>query len=151
MKNRATKLLEAKDLLLYKRMLVVLGDYTMNVPMTGVGRLFDIAVEKGAQVLSKDKNALEILKYIFMSPDSSATMVHKMLNIRFSDLPAEFRPMTKQKQRHVVASWSRDDMISDRVKDLVDWAGTGKQGMWTDIDGNKVEIIDMNAKEEETK
>jgi hypothetical protein len=150
MKNRATKLLEAKDLLLYKRMLVVLGDYSTNVPMTGVDRLFDTAVEKGAQILPKDKNALEILKCVFSS-DSSAAAVHKMLNIRFSDLPVEVRPMAKQKQRHVVASWSRDDVISDRVKDLVDWAGTGKQGMWTDIDGNKVEIIDMNAKEEETK
>jgi len=147
MKNKATKILEAKDLQLYKTMFRTLGDYIVNVPMTGIDRLFNTIVEKGAQVMPKDKNAIDILWWV-LSCDSPAA-VHKMLNTRFSDLPVGIRPMAKQKQRHIVASWSRDDVISDRVKDLVDWAATGKNGTWTDIDGKKVEIIDMNAREEE--
>jgi len=148
MKSRAKRILEAKDLQLYRRIVRILGDYSTNVPMTGVDKLFDTITEKGAQVLPKDKHALGILKFVF-NCDSSAAAVHKMLNIRFSDLPVEVRPMTKQERKNIVASWSRDGVVSDRVKDLVDWAASGKQGSWTDIDGKKVELVDTGAGDEE--
>lgn len=150
MKNRANRILEAKDLQLFRKILSVLGDYSTNVPMTGIDHLFDTAVEKGMAVMPKDKHALAILRYVFTG-DNSAAAVHKMLNIRFSDLPDGLKPMAKQDRRRIVASWSRDSHISDRVRDLVDWDATGKQGQWTDINGDKVEVADTVDDEEENK
>ena len=147
MRSRAQRILESRDLRLFRRMLRVLSDYSTNVPATGVDRLFDIATEKGTGILPKDKHAIAILKYVF-SIEPSAAAVHKMLNLRFSDLPAEVKPMAKHERRQIVASWSMDGSVSDRVKDLVDWDATSKQGMWTDIDGKKVEVADTADEEE---
>lgn len=147
MKSKSKRILEAKDLALYKTMLRVLGDYCTNVPFTGVDKLFNMMIEKGAQVMPKDEHALDILRFV-LRMKSPAVIVHQLLNLRFSDLPVEVRPITKKGRRHEVASWTRDEIISDRVKDLVDWSGSGKQGAWTDIDGNKVELVDANDEEE---
>lgn len=150
MKKRASRLLESKDLQLFRKLLRVLGDYSTSVPMTGVDRLFDIATEIGIKILPKDKHALAILKYV-LSCGSTASSVQALLNHRFSGLPAEVKPMAKDGRRNIIASWSRDGSVSDRVKDLIDWGQTGKQGVWSNIDGEKVELIDTVDEDEETK
>jgi len=141
------KIFEAKDLQLYKRLLQVLGDYSINVPCTGVDRIFDLATEHGAKIMPKDKIAICILDYV-LSRESTPLIIQQLLNMRFSDLPIEppsCRPIIKPERRHEIAFWTRGNLISDRVKDLIDWEGTGKQGLWTDISGKKHEVIDTNT------
>jgi len=134
------KIREGKDVNLYQRLLKILGDYSASVPATGVDNLFDVVAAQGKKILPKDKKALEILDYI-LSGGSTARVVHKLLNLRFSDLPIECRPITKNGRKHLVAHFGRDGKISDRVKDVVDWENTGKAGRWVDIDGEKVSLI----------
>jgi hypothetical protein len=139
-------LLESKDLNLYKRLLRILGMYCKSVPCTGVDKLFDQAVEQGKQVLPKDKAALAILDYILCEKDVSNT-VQTLLNLHFSCLPVEIRPISKKGRRHEVAFWSQGDQKSDRVKDLLDLEGSGKAGKWVDINGAVVQLIDMSSDE----
>ena len=140
MKEILKKIQEATDVSLYQRLLKVLGDYSTAVPCTGVDTLFDTVAEHGKKVLPKDKKALEILDYI-LSGGSTARVVHKLLNLRFSDLPVECRPIMKDGRKHLVTHWSRDKKISDRVKDIIDFDLSGKSGHWTDIDGEKTDLI----------
>jgi len=146
MDNLLKKIREAKDVNLYQRLLKVLGDYSASVPATGVDNLFDVAAAQGKKILPKDKKALEILDCI-LSSGSVARVVHKLLNLRFSDLPVECKPIMKDGRKHLVTHWSRDGKISDRIKDLVDWENTGKAGGWTDIDGEKVDLIPIQKEE----
>lgn len=146
MKNVLKKIQEAKDVHLYQQLLKVLGDYTASVPATGVDNLFTVAASQGKKILPKDKKALEVLDYI-LSGGSTARIVHKLLNLRFSDLPVECRPITKNGRKHLVAHFGRDGKISDRVKDVVDWENTGKAGRWVDIDGEKVDLIPIHVEE----
>lgn len=148
MNNILKKIQEAKDVNIYQKLLGVLGDYTSNIPCTGIDKLFDVASEQGKKILPKDKKALEILDYI-LSCESTARVVHKLLNLRFSDLPTEYKPMMKDGRKHRVANWSRGAEISDRIKSLVDWDNTGAVGRWTDIDGEKVDLIDISDKSKE--
>jgi len=129
-------------------MLAMLGEYDTNVPMTGVGNLFNTLAKKNTAILPKDRHAQAILRHVF-SGDNSAASIHKMLNIRFSDLPDGFKPMAEKDEKRIVASWSRDGHVSDRVRDLVDWDATGKQGNWTDIKGDKVEVADTVEENDE--
>lgn len=140
------KIQEAKEVKLYQRLLKILGDYSVSVPATGVDNLFDVAAAQGKKILPKDKKALEILGYILLG-GSTARVVHKLLNLRFSDLPVEYKPIMKDGRKHHVTHWTRDGKISDRIKDLVDWDNTGKVGSWTDIDGEKVDLIPIHAEE----
>lgn len=146
MKDTLKKIQEAKDVNLYQKLLRNLGDYSVSVPCTGVDNLFDVASEHGKKILPKDKKALEILDYI-LSGGSPARVIHKLLNLRFSDLPIECKPIMKDGRKHHVTHWSRDKKISDRVKDLIDFDLTGKVGNWTDIDGKKVELIPIKKEE----
>ena len=134
---------EAKDVRVYKKLLQALGDYCTRFPATGIDKLFDVMVDRGMKVLPKDKLAINILKYILKS-NSSGAVVNKLLNMRFSNLPAEYRPMIMSGRRREVAFWTRDSQTSDRIKDLVDFAGTGKAGKWTNMDGEAVKLIDMS-------
>jgi len=145
MDNILKKIREARDVNTYQRLLKILGDYSASVPATGIDNLFDVASGQGKKILPKDKKALEILDYI-LSSGSTARVVHKLLNLRFSDLPVECRPIMKDGRKHHVAHWSRDKKISDRVKDLADWDNTGKAGRWTDIDGESASLIDLSSK-----
>jgi len=140
------KILEARDTTLYKKLVSALGEYTTNVPATGINNLFDFAVKHGAKILPKDKRALDILDYI-LSCDSTARIIHKLLNLRFSDLPTELRPISKVGRKHQVAHWARGASISDRVKDLIDWEGSGTAGKWADVDGEAVTLIDISKEE----
>lgn len=144
--SRKMNIMEAKDLIIYKKLLKVLGEYTDKFPGTGVGRMFDQALESGKKILPKDTLAIEILHYIFKT-NSVASAVHKILNIRFSNLPIEYRPLVKNGRRKEVAHWSREALVSDKVKDLIDWKGTGKKGYWSDVDGNKVKLHDLSQEE----
>lgn len=140
------KIQEAKDVSLYQKLLKTLGDYSASVPCTGVDNLFDTAAAQGKKILPKDKKALEILDYI-LSSGSVARIVHKILNLRFSDLPIECRPITKNGRKHHVAHFGRDGKISDRVKDIIDWENTGKTGRWVDIDGEKADLLPLKKEE----
>jgi hypothetical protein len=140
------KLNEAKNLNLFKRLLRILGEYCKSVPATGTDRLFDIAVEKGLKILPKDKTALAILDEV-LKEDSVPESVQELLNMRFANLPIKCRPLVKKGQKHEVASWARDTLISDKVKDLINWDGTGAAGKWSDLEGKKVELIDMSKEE----
>jgi hypothetical protein len=147
---RASKLItEAKDVKLYTRLVQVLGDYDTKVPCTGISGLFNAAVESGTKILPKDKTAIAILNHV-LNCGSTPSIIQKLLNCRFADLPAEVRPMIKKGRKHEVPVWSRDGQLSDRIKDLIDWAVTGKAGEWADVDGNKQEVID-SVKTDESK
>ncbi len=140
MKSMCKKIQESKDVNIYKRLLTIFGEYSSAFPCTDVSNLFDVLVEEGKKILPKDKRALKILEYLlfcYSAPD----VIQKILNIRFADLPVEIKPITKKDDKHEVASWERNGVISDRVKDLVSWKGEG-QGKWSDIDGEKVTLID---------
>lgn len=146
--NMLEKIREARDVNIYQKLLKTLGDYSNRVPATGVDELFDVAAKQGKKILPKDKKALEILDYI-LSSGSTARIIHKLLNLRFSDLPVECKPLMKDGRKHRVAHWTRDTKITDRVKDLVDWENTGKVGAWTNIDGDKSALIQISQKEKE--
>lgn len=146
MDNILRKIRESRDVNLYQKLLKVLGAYSAAVPATGVDNFFDVVAEHGKKVLPKDKKALEILGYV-LSCGTAARVVHKLLNWRFSDLPVEYRPMMKNGRKHLVASWSRDTKISDRIKDLVDFDLFGSTGRWTDIEGDKVSLIPLKKEE----
>ncbi|MBE3101961.1 MAG: hypothetical protein IMZ47_06790, partial [Firmicutes bacterium] len=118
-----------------------------DIPATGIDNLFDAAAKGGTKVLPKDKKALEILCHILES-GVAARIVHKLLNLRFSDLPVEFRPMMKNGRKTQVAHWARGSNISDRIKDLINFDGSEKPGRWSDIDGEKVALINIISKSE---
>ena len=137
---------EAKDVSVYKKLLKVLGGYTSTFPATGVTGLFDTAIEQGKKILPSDKQALDILCYV-LSDESEPAAVQKLLNLRFSDIPIEHRPISKKSNKHEVASWERNGVTSDRVKALIDFEVTGKKGKWSDIDGESVTLIDISKEE----
>jgi len=143
---KARRIVEAKDLMLYKKMLRVFGDYTADVPFSGASQLFDNLVENGAKVLPSDATALGILNHV-LNTGSNAASIHKLLNIRFSDLPGNVRPMIRPGRKLIVANWSDGNQVSDRVKDLVNWNGKGKSGFWSDINGEKSEVVDLTIVE----
>jgi len=138
------KLLESKNLELYKRLVRILGNYSKSVPATGIDRVFDQVVAQGIRVLPKDKFALAILDHILCEKDVPNT-IQTLLNMRFSDLPIEVRPLSKKGRRHEVAFWSRKDKKFDMVKELLDFEGVGKSGKWTDPNGESVQLIDLSA------
>lgn len=142
------ELLEAKDLILYKKLLRILGEYCKSVPCTGVDRLFDQVIEQGKRVLPKDKMALKILDCVLCEKDVPNT-VQTLLNAHFSDLPVKIRPMSKKGLRHEVAFWSRGDQKFDRVKELLDFTGSERSGKWTDANGEAVQLLDLNSEKKE--
>lgn len=133
---------EAVDVNTYKALLASFGDYTKSFPCTGVDNLFNALIDCGKKILPNDKHALAILTHI-LGEDNSSTVVQKILNVRFADLPAGVKPITKCGNKHVVAHWERGGVISDRVKDLIDFDSTNKSGKWSDIDGVKVTILEQ--------
>jgi hypothetical protein len=142
-------LLEAKDLSCYKKLLNVFGSYTDAFPATGVDRLLNKAIENGMRIMPKDKRAVEILNYILSMSKSAPARVQELLNVRFSDLPINFKPIFKVGNRREVAFWNADDRLSDKVVSLLDFEGAGKGGFWASVDRKKVDLVDgFNDKEE---
>jgi len=130
----------------YRKLLYLLGDYSCSFPGTGVGKLFKQATENGKKILPTDKLALKIL-WSILSMDTPAAAVSKLLNMRFSNLPTEMQPLVKKGRAKEVAFWSRGSSVSDKLKDLIDFSGEGKKGNWTDVDGNKAELLDITVEE----
>lgn len=142
-----SRIFEAKNLEIFKRLLRILAEYSKTVPATGVGRLLDTAIESGMKILPKDKIALEILDTV-LDEQTIPESIQKLLNMRFSDCPAACRPLVKKGRRHEVAWWTRGKLISDRVKDLIAWEGESGSGSWTDLDGKKVTLVDLSVSKE---
>jgi hypothetical protein len=130
----------------YRKLLHILGDYSCSFPGTGVGKLFKQATEQGKKILPSDKLALKIL-WTILSKETSGSAVHKLLNMRFSNLPPELQPIVKKGRAKEVAFWSRGASVTDRIKDLIDFEGDGKKGTWSDMDGNKVTLLDITVEE----
>jgi hypothetical protein len=140
---------EAVDVRLYKRLLRILADYSENMPATECDKLLEVALEKGKSILPKDKMALAILRYVLDDKKTVPYIVQKLLNERFSSLPASIRPMYQDERKRYVAFWTRGVDISDKVKSLIDFEGKGNAGHWSDLDGNKVSVGDMSLENKE--
>lgn len=138
------KLVEAKNLDIYKRLLRIIAEYVKNNPATGMDRLFDMACAGGIKIMPTDKLALEILDCV-LNENSVSNSIQQLLNMRFSN--CKIRPLTKEGRKHSVASWTRNDFTSDRIKDLINWEAKGSAGFWSDINGEKVTLVDMSKEE----
>jgi hypothetical protein len=138
---------EAQDVDMYKRLLRILGEYEKSTPATSVYRLFKLAAENGKKILPKDKLALKILDDVLCEEHVGRT-VQQLLNLRFSNVSMQYRPVTKSGKKYEVAFWTRGDFTSDRIQHLIDWEGTGKVGKWTDMNKESVQLIDMVKKED---
>ena len=136
------KIFEAKNLNVFKKLLRILAEYTKNVPDTGTGRLFDLAVKNGMKILPKDKTALAILDHV-LDEDAIPESMQKLLNMRFDNLPVDCRPINKSGEKHETAVWTMNDFISDRVNDLINCENVGGTGNWCNKEGEKVSLIDM--------
>jgi len=136
------KIFEAKDLIVYKKLITILGEFVTKFPASGVDQLFNTAIEQGKKILPKDKKALDILNFV-LNTDSIPSSVQKLLNMRFDDLPVEYKPMAKKGRKLETACWIRNAVVSDKIKDLIDFQVTGKSGAWSDNEGNKVSIVDI--------
>ena len=143
--NFYKRICENQSIEIYKKLLAILGEYSLKAPASGIEKLLDAAIEQGKKILPSDKNALNIIDYVLF--DSTPSAIQRLLNLRFSDLPIRVRPMTKVGKRHEVVWFTKGTLISDKVKDLIDFEGVGKKGQWTDLDGNKVQLLDLTKKE----
>jgi len=140
-------LIEAKNLTVYKKLLRVLGEYTDKFSSTGVTRLFNNAKDKGIKIIPKDKRAIDILNHV-LSIDSVPSAVQHFLNLRFSDLPIELKPIYKNGNRNEVSFWEKDGNIHDKVSTLVSF-NDEKGGAWVDVNGKKVVLVDMTKDKED--
>jgi len=143
------RITEAKDVTTYKKLLRALGDFSDMFPATGVSGLFKGAVENGINVLPSDKQALAILNAVMSEDKAAPGIVHELLNLRFADLPIELRPVFKNARCKEVAFWQLDGKLYDRVVALINFKGSGKKGAWSDLDGNKVTLLDLTKTEDE--
>jgi hypothetical protein len=133
----------AKDLKIYKKLIKILGEYTLNIPATGVNKILDEILSEGIKVIPKDKKALEILNYILNQEKSTAAIVQDLLNTRLCTLPLEVRPMIN---KTITAFWNIGDKLEDKVIGLLNFKGDDK-GFWSDEKRNKVELINIPIEE----
>ena len=143
-----TKLTEAKDLEIQKRLLYLFGEYSSEVPATGASALFSKLVKNGLSGMPKDKRALAILSKVVKSDKSIPAKIQEILNLRFSGLPIEVRPIYKNGNMKEVAFWERGGKIYDQVISLIDFDGKTRSGSWVDARGHKVDLIDMVLKKD---
>ena len=137
------EILEAKDVTLYKHLINNLGAYNDRFGLTGLYNTFRKACDNGVKIMPKDPDALAILEYVLYAGTMSS-IIQKLLNLRFSDLPIDVRPMMKNGKRKEVAFWDKDGKICDKIIDLINFDG-GPKGYWIDMDGGKVQLIDKVA------
>ena len=138
------KILESNNVTIYKKLLNIFGDFCDKFPASSVDTLFELLVSQGIKVLPKDKRALDILKYMTAECDSIPMRVQNILNKRFSNLPAELRPITKSGRRHEIAFWCKDGEVFDQVKKLLNFEGNAT-GYWSDADGKKLQLLDTKV------
>ncbi len=134
------KIMESKDVNIYKQLLDIFGSYVNSFPCTGVDTLFNTLLEGGKKLLPNDPRALMILENI-LCERSGPDAIQRILNIRFSDLPEPLKPSIKGGKAQESVCWIRDGRISDRVRDLIDFQRCGKKGSWCDTNGDKVTLI----------
>jgi hypothetical protein len=139
-----TQLLEKRgDLKLYKKLLLVLGEYCDRVPATGLSKVLDELLKAGStKVLPKDPVAVTILWHILEQNSSSAAIIQHLMNDRFSDLPVVVRPCYMKDGRKHVAFWERDGKCYDRTMSLINLESTA-QGHWSDEHGKAIKLIDL--------
>ena len=142
--HRAIK--EAKDVNVYKHLLRVLGEYCKKFPATGVDEMLNSAIDHGKSTVPSDKLGLAILCHI-LKKESVGAAVQALLNMRFSDLPIEIRPIYKDGTRCRVAMWTADDVVNDKVRGLLRFEKDAKKGSWTDAEGKSVTLVDMMKEE----
>lgn len=134
------RILESVDINLYKTLLDTLSEYYDEAPCAGVYDKLNQAMS-GKKILPKDKRAIAILEQVLLA-DSSADAVQNLLNLRFADIKVKgLKPITREGHKYRLAFWTRSGFTSDRIRDLIDWEASGKQGYWSDINGKKVTLI----------
>ena len=133
---------EAKDLGLYKCLLDKFEEFTDQYPNTGITSIFKKILNAGIGILPKDKLAQKILEYVLSANASKA--IQDILNLRFSDLPVTVRPVYKDRNKIVVAFWSKSGKVYDKVFYLLNIDKSKGKGEWTDAEGKKVKLIDNN-------
>ena len=143
LEKKMHKVLEAKGLPTYKRLLQVLGSFCSDFPMTGVDKILDAALE-GRKILPADKRALMCLDHVLNNPSVPAA-VQDLQNKRFSDLPVELKPIYKDGRKIRVAFWVRSEFISDKIRDLLAFDGESGSGHWCDQDGKKVTLVNLEG------
>ena len=137
------KLLEAKNLKIYKTLLDIFNDYTEKFPATGLDRFLNDLISFGVKAVPKDKKAQEILFYVVygnIEPGSPA-IVQDLLNRRFSDLDPKNKPYYKSGRKKEIAFWCKGGNIYDKVISLIDAKEDASKGFWCDADGKKVTLI----------
>jgi len=127
------------DLVVYKKLLHNLGEYSEKLPATTTVTLFRQVLENGLKVVPKDEVALEILDYVLSG--SVPKSIQDLLNLRFEDLPLELRPLYKEDSSFKVAFWKNDSVVSDKVVSLIDFGLNIKDKGWCDGKGNIVDLI----------
>lgn len=112
--------------------------------MSSVERLFQKLCDGGAKLLPKNGRALDILTDVAAIDEQGSSGVQRLLNSRFDDLLFRLRPIYKIGRRTEIAFWCRDGQVSDKVLDLINFGGKTGSGFWSDAEGKKVELLDMN-------
>jgi len=131
---------EAKDLLLYKKLVILFDTFVDNYPGTGVGNIYRNLIENGIKSMPKDKYALAIISYAICNYS-----VSDIMNRRFSELPITVKPVYKDGHKKLCAFYCVDGKLMDRVINLLNFEG--KKGTWTDENCNKVSLIDLKLSE----
>ncbi len=134
---------EAKDVVLYKKLLNCFGAFCDKFPATSMERIFDIIVTKGKAVLPTDSRALAILQHIIDSEEDEAVAVQKITNTRFSELPTKLKPVIKNGNKHELAFWCVDRKVFDLTRDLLR-LDTNSSGHWSSADGAKAALLDTS-------
>lgn len=134
---------ESQNIVLYKHLLNMFGEFCNKFPMSSVDRLFQRLCDGGAKIIPKDKRALDILSSSTgVNPEGGDSGVQGLLNKRFSELTYCVRPTNKAGRRHEVAYWCRDGQVYDKVINLINFDGNSGKGFWSDAEGKKVELLD---------
>ena len=135
------KLTEAADLNIFKDIVRTLGDYADRFPATGVEDLLDKLISAGVKCIPKDKMAQDILAYV-IHDGTPPSAIQKLLNVRFAELPYDLRPLFRNGRKHRVAMWCVDDNVTDKVQGLLKL--DSKSGFWSDTNGEKVSLMELN-------
>jgi hypothetical protein len=146
MNKLITKLNEATDLNLFKRILGAFSCFVGSQPGTGMNRVYRSMLDINTKMMPKDQRALDILSYITKDKSDSA-IVQDIMNKSLNDLPCTIRPVYKAGSAKFVAFWSVDGKIYSKAVDLLDLDGKGSSKYWSDEKGNKVDLIDVSTEE----
>lgn len=135
-------LTESTKLSVYKKLLRMFSEYSSRYPATGITKYFTVLRDKGIKVLPKCEIALNILDSLIDDNNYPAS-VQKLLNTRFADVDEDVKPIINGGRRKVVAFWTRNGKLYDKVISLLNIEGKGQSGNWSDVEGNKVEILNL--------